>query len=431
MAPTKRFESTLVGLKYPSERDSVIKTGAKWLKDKRQDDGAEGLWRVDDKLYDLSEFAKSHPGGTEWITLTRGTDITEAFEAHHVRSTAELMLPKFFVRNAIAPRASPFTFKPDGFYRKFKARAREALKDVDFHKSSRTSNLIADSLFVGTIALSVIAATTRSWIAIVGSGVLLTWTAITGHNFMHQRDSFRMYYMDLLLLSSREWRINHALSHHLFTNTVQDMEITAFEPFLSWLPRPDKGPFTRFVSWIISPPVYTLMIFEEGLKRIYSTFWEWNGPGVRDAVPFLIPAAMCVVAPPAVALWTWMKVIAVASFHFTAVGVSAAHHHPDIFHDGDVHREDMDWGLAELDAVRDRAEIDTSIFLVLTSFGSHSLHHLLPSVDHAYLYLCEPAFAETCKEFGISTELWSQWDHVKGQFLQLVNNAPKKTANTR
>lgn len=40
------------------------------------------LWRVGDNLYDLSEF--NHPGGQNLLEMSRGTDITEAFESHHL-----------------------------------------------------------------------------------------------------------------------------------------------------------------------------------------------------------------------------------------------------------------------------------------------------------------------------------------------------------
>lgn len=43
----------------------------RWIESRRQDDNAEGLWRVHDKLYDLTEFIRLHPGGSDWIQLTK------------------------------------------------------------------------------------------------------------------------------------------------------------------------------------------------------------------------------------------------------------------------------------------------------------------------------------------------------------------------
>ncbi|XP_033226325.1 cytochrome b5-related protein-like [Belonocnema kinseyi] len=86
-----------------------------------------------------------------------------------------------------------------------------------------------------------------------------------------------------------------------------------------------------------------------------------------------------------------------------------------------IFRKDLDWGLLALDAVRGRKVVDDSLFLSLTSFGSHTLHHLLPTIDNAYLPLCKDAYRETCEEFGLNLDdSMTQWEHVKGQFHQLV-----------
>lgn len=76
----RKLKSSIPGLGYPSGRDDKLKTSKGFLDGRRRDDGAEGLWRIRNGLYDLNEFIKSHPGGEEWLQLTRGTDITEVFE---------------------------------------------------------------------------------------------------------------------------------------------------------------------------------------------------------------------------------------------------------------------------------------------------------------------------------------------------------------
>ena len=49
--------------KCPSNRGQLLQGADSWIDGKRQDDGAEGLWRIHNKLYDLSKFMDSHPGG--------------------------------------------------------------------------------------------------------------------------------------------------------------------------------------------------------------------------------------------------------------------------------------------------------------------------------------------------------------------------------
>ncbi|XP_014485676.1 PREDICTED: cytochrome b5-related protein-like [Dinoponera quadriceps] len=419
--------STVPGLAHLKVREDYKKTSAGFLEARRKVDGAEGLWRINNSLYDLQAFVKSHPGGAEWINLTRGTDITELFESHHVTDNAEQLLPKFYVREAATSRSMPLTFLPDGFYRTLKKRAVEALKNVDFHRSSSTSNLIADSLTAMTIMLALTGAFIHSYGLVFLAGISLTWTVIAAHNFFHMRSNFRMYYFDLCLMSSKGWRITHVMSHHMYPNTLWDYEMYAVEPFLHWIPHKNKSYIVGLIRIAITPIIWTLMYFLQGIQRYYSVFMEYGVFEIRDIMPFLLPLTMCLFAPEIlIALKLWLAMILISSFLFGLISFNSAHHHPDIFHDGDIYRDDMDWGLLEVDAVRDRKVIDDSTFLTLTNFGYHTLHHLLPSVDHHYLPLCMPAFLQTCKEFKLSNDSFTQWELIKGQFQQLMRVTPKK-----
>ncbi|CAL7933721.1 unnamed protein product [Xylocopa violacea] len=419
--------SSLPGFENFPGRDLKLKTPFTFLEARRKIDGAEGLWRVRNNLYDLRGFEKFHPGGAEWIHLTRGTDITELFESHHLTDKAEKLLPKYFIREAVTPRRMELTFKPDGFFLTFKRRALEALKDIDFHHSSSKTNLIADFLLTSTILFSIATAYTQSYLILTLAGVFLAWTAIIGHNYFHMRDSFRMYYFDLIGISSKDWRISHAMSHHVYPNTLWDFEVYVLEPYLHWLPAIKRSMLTNLISAIMSPVIWALGGFEQLFKRYYSVFFEYKKFEFRDAVPFILPVLMSFFAPSVlVAVKFWLLVLCVGGFVLFMVGLNAAHHHPDIFHDGDIYRGDLDWGILELDAVRDRHVIDNSDFLTLTNFGQHALHHLLPTVDHSYLPLCTKAFEDTCREFGISTQKFTQWQLAAGQFRQILRTKPRK-----
>lgn len=67
----KKTHVSFPQLKYPSLRDEGFKDPVQWLTGKAMDDGAEGLWRVYDNLYDLTPFINNHPGGEEWLQLTK------------------------------------------------------------------------------------------------------------------------------------------------------------------------------------------------------------------------------------------------------------------------------------------------------------------------------------------------------------------------
>lgn len=72
----KKTHVSFPQLKYPSLRDEGFKDPVQWLTGKAMDDGAEGLWRVNNGIYDLNDFVKRHPGGAEWLELTKVIDYT-------------------------------------------------------------------------------------------------------------------------------------------------------------------------------------------------------------------------------------------------------------------------------------------------------------------------------------------------------------------
>jgi hypothetical protein len=66
-----------------------------------------------------------------------------------------------------------------------------------------SSALIADLLALGSVAFSVLAATTSSYSVGAFAGFLLALNVVTAHNFLHQKDNFRMYYFNLSFMSFR------------------------------------------------------------------------------------------------------------------------------------------------------------------------------------------------------------------------------------
>lgn len=69
--PIKTKHRTVIK-KYPSTRDRFVNGCWRWIEGKRKDDYAEGdFWRVHNKLYDMTNFISSHPGGSFWLEITK------------------------------------------------------------------------------------------------------------------------------------------------------------------------------------------------------------------------------------------------------------------------------------------------------------------------------------------------------------------------
>lgn len=414
---------TTIARKYPTFRDVPLKTPYLWLAGRRQDDGAEGLWRIHDTLYDLTEFADRHPGGSSWIKLTKGTDITEVFETHHIGTRAESLLPKYKIREAKEPRNVRLTFKEDGFYRTLKRRVRDKLPEVD-RTPVGTSRLIIDSLLVIAFVLALVAIKSGSYLVAAGSGLFVCWTMICAHNYFHQKDNWRMRLFNLAFFSYREWRVSHAISHHHYPNSIMDLEISYFEPFLCWLPNPKiKGNIQRFGAWVYGPLVYSLLFIGEFVKRTIATFKTGkNEFFADDMITFIMPTLMYLVESSCLfgVLKMWMFIVLVASFCFGLIGLNAAHHHPEIFHSGDQIPDEIDFGIYQIATVIDREDVKGSQFAVLTSFGDHCLHHMFPTLDHGILPQLYPIFHKTCEEFEVVYRECPWLHHIIGQHRQLA-----------
>jgi len=411
--------------KYPTYRDEPLKTTKRWIEGKRIDDNAEGLWRIHDKLYDVTSFVDRHPGGAEWLSITKGVDITEQFETHHIGPRAQQMLSKFYVRDAALPRNYNLTFDDSGFYRTLKRKVADKVDSLDM-KPVKISNMISDLMLGLVFGSAVLAVKDNNVYLSLLSGVFLLWMLIIAHNYFHQKNNWRMYCFNLTLLNYQEWRISHAMSHHLYTNSYYDLEISMFEPWLQWIPRP-KTNFQKIAAPIISPIVWTLLINYTALARTVGYFRKTHEFRVDHLIPLSLPLAMYYFGNPdlLLVLKHWVIITAFCSFTVGVVGLNAGHHHPDVAHEGDELNKGRDFGIFQLTAVIDRRDVKQSQFWTLVSFGQHTLHHLFPTLDHGLLPQLNEVFLETCKEFQMELREYSWWPLIVGQFKQLQRDKPK------
>ena len=115
---------------FPNRKSHLIDDPIEWLEYKVTIDRVvNGLWRIHGKAYDFSSFAAQHPGtcpfpfvstipqhacfhsvltdrlgGRHWIDMTKGQDITDLFEVHHLNlDKASSILPKYFFKVSRKP----------------------------------------------------------------------------------------------------------------------------------------------------------------------------------------------------------------------------------------------------------------------------------------------------------------------------------------
>ncbi|CAH1109798.1 unnamed protein product [Psylliodes chrysocephalus] len=428
MPPRSTFiPKSSLNIKPVATRDNgLILSSDRWLEEKKDIEGAEGFWRVHDGIYDLTAFVEKHPGGAEWLNLTKGTDITEAFEVHHLTDLPKEMLQKYFVKKAKTKRNSPYTFEEDGFYKTLRREIQPVLKVVP-KQSYNNTNFFTDTLMVLTFIFSTFAL--KHWSFTMGTigGLLLGMLTVAAHNYLHMRDNLRMYYSQFSLFQVRDWRISHILSHHLYTNTINDLEISMFEPVLQYLPI-EKKPLQKMSSVLLAPLIWITFFHTSLIRRLIDApKYNYQNVKLTDLSTFILPIFMYIFGGQSFSscLVMWNFVIFVGSFYLGYVGLNAGHHHPEVFHDGDTPRSDnFDWGIGQLDALLDRNEITGSHFLVLTNFGDHALHHFFPTLDHGTLEHLYPVFKKVCKQFDVDLRTVSLLETTKGSFQQLIRTTP-------
>ena len=426
------MENSLDGFqKYPALRDHPLKTAAQWLRGRIIDGAYDRLWRVGDKLYDLSDFIKVHPGGRQWLEATRGTDITEAFHSSHLSPHVHGVLAKYYVKPAQSPRDSPYTFEPDGFYLTLKERVHKHLSSKVTREEIKTVHrrvaAFQDRFVFIFLILLMATARTESYLIAALTGVVLLLNMNCSHNYYHKKDNWRMYCFDLSLLSSYEWRITHAISHHTYTNTVWDFELAFFEPYADFRVR-SKNIGLRYLSALTLFFLSEFFFFIEVLKRIITVLMGYQKLRPENFLPLAELLFIWLLGCPLVpAVKLWLVMHAVSSWFFVVIAVIAAHHHPDMFHSGDGHFQyGNDWGLGQLDACRDRNDVDGVLLAELTVYGNHVLHHLFPTLDHGVLDIIRPVFQQTCQDFKLPAELsqptspYSQWQLLMGMIKQLA-----------
>lgn len=197
--------------------------------------------------------------------------MTEAFETHHLTSTASDVIKKFYIRDATKPRNYKYTYNETGFYQTLKRRVVKKLETIDMQELSKLTKLILNCNLIALFVLVLLAVRAENtfmtivWTLLAGQS--LAWSLNFAHNFMHQKDNWRMYTANLTLVSFRDFRVFHVMSHHFFPNTITDMEVSDFEFYLRWLPYTVKTTSGVLLSYVLSPITWTLVFPFVFLRR--------------------------------------------------------------------------------------------------------------------------------------------------------------------
>jgi len=144
----------------------------------------------------------------------KGTDITELFESHHLSPTASHLLEKYYIKDADLPRNYNLTYDENGFYKTLKRRVIIALSTLD-RSAIWMSKFISDVVLCGFFITSILAARTEKFYLklffIVLASQFGAWLIPTSHNFNHQRNNWRRFNANFVMIGWRSWRTTHVI----------------------------------------------------------------------------------------------------------------------------------------------------------------------------------------------------------------------------
>lgn len=226
---------------------------------------------IDNKLFDLTKFAKTHPGGKAILENFNNCDATDYFYSIH--STQARKMLKNMPHTEVAKEDEV----PQSDYLKL------------LFKLEKTSLFKADYFFevvqiCHTIAFFFLAtyySTTYPLFAAVclGFGTLLGgWI---GHQADHQRDNIMRavndYYATLFPgLSPHWWSTKHNL-HHLSTNEMEhDGDINLMPYIYLWAPEKSNDSWNRGIQHVYFSALYSILQIKWQLDSVVWAFTHRN-----------------------------------------------------------------------------------------------------------------------------------------------------------
>jgi len=196
------------------------------------------LYKIHDKLYDLTDFVKVHPGGQDMFNnLKPDTNITPMIYSYHKNPKSILaMLPKYEV-----PKTDDIIIKYDTNYTYDKYCELKKMVYDEIHEKKIplywSNKEIAYNAFMLSVYLGVWtycfcnANNLSCWWMVLLAFIVVGFNALvfheTSHNvgFKNQNiNTFISTYIAYPFLSVGEWKERHNYLHHCFTNTEYDTD---------------------------------------------------------------------------------------------------------------------------------------------------------------------------------------------------------------
>jgi len=382
------------------------------------------LWQIGNNVYNLSNFAKKHPGGEEYILQSKCTDCTLMFYTHHSVRTVERLESKgnqhrFWAGKSKSKSNFLDLIRHDERYWSMKREVDETLKAhggpgpepyiyrylCAFYISYILSMMLCGLAFSnGSFILTIV--------CIIASGICGTVIAGFGHNFVHQRiQPYNWLILDTVGFPSKSWRRDHCLNHHMYTNNPElDPEITDWAKVGMYF---DMS--TTSQNWLtVAHPV--LMGVGYWIYSHYSALLKGNNTNVTLWMSFLLPIMLLFVCTGSL-LWSFVLFEAVKLVTITwFINIAGLPHVNTEHHEHNGWDGSFNWSEIQIDnntSYLPEASLLTKF--LFAGLNDHLAHHLFPYVDMSKYDLVKEVVERHCetKQGDLGTQLVKRFELLR------------------
>jgi len=403
------------------------------------------VWTIHGKQYDLTSFAKNHPGGTWALELGRNRDCTGLFESYHIFADQHRLtntLKRFEIKVAIGESQAQTAMAPsesdadnhtglffnDPFHVDVKHMLRTHFEGKSHKLKPEFALLYVFVACLDTLSLcmyfqgsdfAIVAFPVIHWVLAVNLAHDGSHFAVSRKPWINRLCSYLSF---PTCYPTSTWFIQHVVQHHVYTNDTDDVDLYHFLPVCRT---------TRITGWATQFALQMLSIFLvipttaghlffvvpldlltgqldaiTGTKR-YNQCQNLEDFIARRRTLIWCELVLAMVFPAAsVATWGFFEgfqrcflVFSVGSWLFI-IATQGAHLQEECM----IGKEDKSWAKRQsLSSLNFKPE--SVLWRVLTGgLNTQSLHHVAPGVGSSHFTDLWPKYKAICEKHGVELQ---------------------------
>jgi len=464
--------SILIGLKY------LVKLGLGRIKLNEQDhnqgkpqEADTKGWIINGKVYDLSPFLHTHPGGEHILRLNYGRDCTELFFSYHITSQFNIdrllaRLDKHYVADAHSKSIkTPFDWNGRNMemFLDLQSRVRAHFKKAaPFSGAAYSRKAIkASNLRLAWYALLFISYFWSFSLSLSGCWLslpmmtLVHWLLSTDllHNgthyeiFVDPKWNLRFGALGCYHAPAMEWEMQHVISHHSYTN-IHELDVDLNHFLDNFRTSALQSYVAKYRQWRYFLPIYFAGASSGQIdswarraeRNIHRDIPFWRS--LQRADPYLkwhcAQIGWTMFAMPALFFITFGLADAWKAFVFLLIprighGMlfylfsQISHIQTNAFCAGDE-VQSKSWIEHQIRSSVDYSVDSTFWNLMSVGLNSQTVHHLLPAVHPCHFAALQPVLDGFCEKYGIKRRVHANvcdifCSHL--EHLALVNDSPR------